>query len=67
MPCAARSRSGDEVEIEHRAEAEVGGESPVFNPGFDVTPASLVTRLITERGDCAASEPGLVSLFPERG
>ena len=35
------------------------------NPGFDVTPARLVTAFITERGVCAASEAGLKSLFPE--
>jgi methylthioribose-1-phosphate isomerase len=32
-----------------------------------VTPARLVTGLITERGVCAASEAGLLSLFPEQG
>jgi methylthioribose-1-phosphate isomerase len=40
--------------------------SPVANYGFDVTPARLVTALITERGVCAASSEGLLSLFPER-
>ena len=35
-------------------------------PAFDVTPARLVTGLITERGRCAASAEGLLSLFPER-
>ncbi len=35
------------------------------NYGFDVTPAHLVTGLITERGVCEASENGIVSLFPE--
>jgi methylthioribose-1-phosphate isomerase len=35
------------------------------NYGFDVTPARLVTALITERGVCTASEEGLLSLFPE--
>jgi methylthioribose-1-phosphate isomerase len=40
--------------------------SPVANYGFDVTPARLVTALVTERGVCAASEQGLRSLFPER-
>ena len=39
--------------------------SPAANPGFDVTPARLVTAFITERGVCAASEDGLFSLFPE--
>jgi methylthioribose-1-phosphate isomerase len=36
------------------------------NPGFDVTPARLVTGFITERGICPASHEGLLSLFPER-
>jgi methylthioribose-1-phosphate isomerase len=36
------------------------------NFAFDVTPARLVTALITERGVCPASEAGLLSLFPER-
>ncbi len=38
--------------------------SPAANPGFDVTPARLVTGFITERGVCAATEEGLRSLFP---
>jgi len=40
--------------------------SPGANPGFDVTPARLVTGFITERGPCAATRDGLLSLFPER-
>ncbi|HWA90416.1 MAG TPA: S-methyl-5-thioribose-1-phosphate isomerase [Rhizomicrobium sp.] len=40
--------------------------SGAANPGFDVTPARLVTGFITERGTCAASAEGLASLFPER-
>ena len=35
------------------------------NPAFDVTPARLVTGIVTERGRCAASEAGLRGLFPE--
>jgi methylthioribose-1-phosphate isomerase len=35
------------------------------NPAFDVTPARLVTGLITERGVCAASSDGLAGLFPD--
>jgi len=35
------------------------------NYAFDVTPARLVTGLITERGVCAASERGLLGLYPE--
>ncbi|MCC7017626.1 MAG: S-methyl-5-thioribose-1-phosphate isomerase [Rhodospirillales bacterium] len=37
--------------------------SPAANPAFDVTPARLVTSLITERGACAASARGLRTLF----
>jgi methylthioribose-1-phosphate isomerase len=40
--------------------------SPVANPAFDVTPARLVTGIITERGICAASDEGLYGLYPER-
>jgi methylthioribose-1-phosphate isomerase len=40
--------------------------SPAANPAFDVTPARLITGLITERGRCAASEAGLLALFPEQ-
>jgi len=38
--------------------------STAANPGFDVTPARLVTGFITERGVCEASKKGLKSLFP---
>ncbi len=44
----------------------VSADSPAANPAFDVTPARLVTGLITERGRCSASEAGLLELFPER-
>lgn len=37
--------------------------SRVLNPGFDVTPARLVSGLITEKGLCEASETGIQSLF----
>lgn len=40
--------------------------SPAANPAFDVTPARLVTGLITERGVCPASRAGLATLFPEQ-
>lgn len=40
--------------------------SPAANPAFDVTPARLVTGLITERGVCPASQQGLASLYPEK-
>ena len=49
-----------------RAVQTVATESPAKNYAFDVTPARLVTGLITERGICEASESGLSGLFPER-
>jgi len=51
--------SGREIPIEERAAAEVRRtgvqqtapeSSPVYNPAFDVTPAGLITAIITERG-----------------
>lgn len=51
--------SGDLIPIEERAAEEVRGvggvptapaESPVYNPAFDVTPAALVSAIVTERG-----------------
>lgn len=40
--------------------------SPAANYAFDVTPARLVSGLITERGVCAASPAGLATLYPEQ-
>jgi methylthioribose-1-phosphate isomerase len=39
--------------------------SPAANPAFDLTPARLVTALITERGVAPATAEGLAGLFPE--
>lgn len=39
--------------------------STVANPAFDVTPARLVTALISERGICAATEAGIAALYPD--
>ena len=41
-------------------------DSPAANYAFDVTPARLVTGLITERGICAANERSILDLYPER-
>ena len=67
-------RSADEVNfIQGRTDdgaitrvriAPEGGNTA--NPAFDVTPARLVTGLITERGVAEASPQGLQTLFPER-
>jgi methylthioribose-1-phosphate isomerase len=40
--------------------------SKARNPGFDVTPARLVTGLITERGVISANREALAKAFPER-
>jgi methylthioribose-1-phosphate isomerase len=66
-------RGGDEVAIVEgqTADGKVGtvrlfpGSSSAANHAFDVTPARLVTGLITERGVCAADEVALQFLFPE--
>ena len=66
-------RDGSEVshvdgifEGQRRSVRTTAETTPVSNYSFDVTPARLVTGLITERGVCEASEAGLVGLFPER-
>jgi methylthioribose-1-phosphate isomerase len=67
-------RSGDEVSMVwgktasgEIAQVRVSPEAtPAGNPAFDVTPARLVTGLITERGVAEASRSGLKALFPER-
>lgn len=51
--------TGTQIPIEERNPAEVAEPLPgvhIWNPAFDVTPASLVTRIITERGTFAPSE-----------
>ena len=55
-------KAGDEICVVQT----VGSNTAISNYAFDVTPARLVTGLITERGICAASEDGLTGLFPER-
>jgi methylthioribose-1-phosphate isomerase len=67
-------RPGDEVSFVQGRDAagqisrvRISPEAtPAANPAFDVTPARLVTGLVTERGICAASAKGLAALFPER-
>ena len=41
-------------------------KSNAANYGFDVTPARLITGLITERGVCKANEKEILNLFPEQ-
>ncbi|MEP6991436.1 MAG: S-methyl-5-thioribose-1-phosphate isomerase [bacterium] len=53
------TQNGDAIEIEHRAPAELRAyrgaqtapeDASVYNPAFDVTPAALVSAIITDRG-----------------
>jgi methylthioribose-1-phosphate isomerase len=66
---------GRAIPIEERDPAEIEvlqgmrlfpAESVSANYAFDVTPARLITGLITERGITGASREGLVRLYPER-
>ena len=67
-------RPGDEVSFVagRRADGTTGRvrispeATPAANPAFDVTPARLVTGLITERGRVPATAAGLAALFPDR-
>jgi methylthioribose-1-phosphate isomerase len=56
-----RTKDGKVVPVEIAAPG-----SPARNDAFDVTPARLITGLITERGIAPASRKGLASLYPER-
>ena len=56
-----RGKDGAITEIELAPEGTAAA-----NFAFDVTPARLVTRLVTDRGVCEASREGLLRLFPER-
>ncbi len=58
--------SGRDEAGQLRRVALVSEGSPAANHAFDITPARLVTALVTERGVCAASREGLLGLFPER-
>jgi methylthioribose-1-phosphate isomerase len=42
--------SGEAIPIEHRDPSEVTARFPALNPAFDVTPAELVTAIVTESG-----------------
>jgi methylthioribose-1-phosphate isomerase len=57
-----RTASGELVSVNVLPEG-----SAAANPAFDVTPARLVTGIITERGVCPASAEGLRHMYPELG
>jgi methylthioribose-1-phosphate isomerase len=47
--------SGQDIPIEERTAAELGaGDVPAINPAFDITPAHVITGIISERGVAAA-------------
>ena len=58
---AGRTEAGEVIPIQLTPDG-----SAALNPAFDVTPARLVTALITERGVCPASRQGLAGLYPEK-
>jgi hypothetical protein len=58
---AGWTEAGERVEVRLTP-----ADSPAANFAFDVTPARLVTALITERGVCPPSRDGLIGRFPER-
>lgn len=57
------SHISGETENGRRRVRLIPKESKSLNLAFDITPARLVTALITERGACEASEKGLRNLF----
>jgi methylthioribose-1-phosphate isomerase len=66
-------RDGDEFRLVHGLDArgvpsalhQLPAWEAVANPAFDVTPARLVSAIITERGVCPASRESLLALYPE--
>jgi methylthioribose-1-phosphate isomerase len=61
LATAGRTKDGKIVSVEVAAPG-----SPARNDAFDVTPARLISGLVTERGVAAASREGLLALYPER-
>ncbi|HJZ39048.1 MAG TPA: S-methyl-5-thioribose-1-phosphate isomerase [Bacteroidales bacterium] len=44
----------------------ISGDTPVLNFGFDITPARLVSGIITERGISQADKKSIFAMFPEK-
>ena len=61
LTMTGRTAAGDVIAVQIAPHGSLAA-----NPAFDVTPARLITGLITERGVAAASFSGLLSLYPER-
>jgi methylthioribose-1-phosphate isomerase len=63
-PCStldAATPSGAGIEIEQRPGEEVRATGAVWNPAFDVTPAELVTALVTDVGVLRAPYAGAIA------
>ncbi|WP_291995637.1 S-methyl-5-thioribose-1-phosphate isomerase [Candidatus Accumulibacter sp. ACC003] len=66
-------RAADELRLVHGRDAhglathlrQLPADAAVANPAFDVTPAALISALISERGSSPASRAGLLALYPE--
>ena len=66
-------RNGDELRVVPGVDTagspgsvrQIPADDSVANPAFDVTPARLVSAIITERGHCPASGDALHALYPE--
>ncbi len=66
-------RSGDELRVLHGVDTcgqsglirQFPADEAVANPAFDITPAKLVSAILTERGSCPATSAGLCNLYPE--
>ena len=66
-------RDGDEFRLVHGLDSrgvpsalhQLPARAAVANPAFDVTPARLVSAIVSERGVCPASGAGLATLYPE--
>jgi methylthioribose-1-phosphate isomerase len=73
MEIPIEQRGSEEVKwIQGKVDGEVKKvlltpeDSPAVNYGFDVTPARLVSALITERGVFPATEESILSVYPEK-
>ncbi len=66
-------RNGDELRVVPGVDTsgltgsvrQFPADEAVANPAFDITPARLISAIITERGSCAATPEGLLNLYPE--
>ena len=66
-------RNGDELRVVPGVDTsgqtgsirQVPADEAVANPAFDITPARLVSAIVTERGSCPATPEGLLKLYPE--